>query len=138
MRYLQILMASVFFLSCAKNVAVVEIKDKDLLIRATYQQGSSAAPDQEYKVRVFPELKYGEKVDQKVNEQMAYQIDSCFYRIRGKEKEFPDAVIPVSNGIKNCFEYLVVFSGTTSAQAPNELLYAPKYMNATTYKLIFK
>lgn len=138
MRYLQILTVVLFFISCSKPASVAEIKDKDLLIRATFKAGGSADSDQEYKVRIFPELKYGEPVDKKVNEQMAYQIDSCFYKIRGKEKQFPDAVIPVANGIKNCFEYLVVFSGKADHKAQNELHYESKYINATTYKLIFK
>ncbi|WP_316815868.1 hypothetical protein [Pedobacter nyackensis] len=138
MRYLQILAVAIFFISCSKSVAVVEIKDKDLLIQATCQEGSSAEPDLEYKVRIYPELKYGESVDKKVNEQMAYQIDSCFYKIRGVEKEFPETVIPIPNGIKNCFEYLIVFPGKANDKEPNELLYDSKYINATTYKLIFK
>jgi hypothetical protein len=136
MRCLQVLALVIFFISCSKSVTEVEIKDKDLLIQATCKEGSSS--DQEYKVRIFPELKYGESVDKKINEQMAYQIDSCFYKLRGIEKEFPEAVIPVSNGIKNCFEYLIVFSGKKDDQEPNELLYESKYINATTYKLIFK
>jgi hypothetical protein len=138
MRYLHVLTAALFFISCSKPVSVVEIKDKDLLIQATCKAGTSGEPGQEYSVRIFPELRYGEPVDKKVNEQMAYRIDSCFYKLRDKEKQFPEAVIPIPNGVKNCFEYLVVFSGKADQNEPNELLYDSKYINATTYKLIFK
>ncbi|TKC55289.1 hypothetical protein FBD94_25205 [Pedobacter hiemivivus] len=131
-------MIVIFFISCSKGISITEIKDKDLLIQASCKESSSDGHDQEYKVRIFPELKSGETIDRKITEQMSYNMDSCFYKMKGKEKQFPETVIPIANGIKNCFEYLIVFSDDAAAQETNKLQYESKYINNTTYQLIFK
>lgn len=138
MRYLQILMVVFFFISCSKGISIAEIKDKDLLIQASCKNNSSAGQGREYKVRIFPELKNGETIDRKINEQMSYNMDSCFYKMKDKEKQFPETVIPIANGVKNCFEYLIVFAENTAVEEINKLQFESKYINHTSYQLIFK
>ncbi len=138
MRYLY-LMCAVLFFSCSRKQPFAETKDKDLLIQVIGSKGLPDSAGLEYKVRIFQELKKEATDDKKLREKMMYQVDSVFYRMEGLEKQYAEGVTPIANGIKNCFEYLVVFPGTKPAGTHQDILiYQDKYINNKTYQLILK
>lgn len=130
-------MASV--LSCSKKPPFAEIKDKDLIVQASVKvltDQDTIGP--EYKIRIFPVFK-GSNDEKKVREKLQYNVDSCFYMMKNAGKLYPDAVIPVANGIKDCYEYLVIFPKTAYTEPEiSKLIYKDKYINSKTYQLTLK
>jgi len=138
MRQLVFFIVVMFLWSCSKHSAVTEIKDDFLFIQAISKEEPSNGSEQEYKIRIFPQVKQNENIDPKLKEQMLYRADSCFYRKKGNDKIFPSTVIPIANGIKNCFEYVVVFSERINKEEINCIHFESKYLNTKNYLLIFK
>jgi len=127
----------VMLISCSRKNPSAEIKDQELLIQAMYQKAKNEGL--EYQVRIFSLTENGKMDKKQLVEKMSYGIDSCFYIISTGIKKYPEAVIPVNSGIKNCFEYLLVFPEELNQVSEVQVLsYQDRFISGKTYQLSFK
>lgn len=123
----------VFLVACTK-VKFAQVKESDLSVQVN---ATKKTDNKEYQIRIFYEFKGNEAKNKWFIQQMQYRMDSCFYLLNGDTKEYPESVVPVANGIKNCFEYVATF-GYGSNASQDELYYTAKYINDKTYQLSLK
>jgi len=126
---------------CCKRDQKTLLKDADLSIQCIRKVDADMPGQLNYMVRIFPEKdgkdKPGKKQDLGVN--MQFHMDSCFYTMQNGLKNYPLQVIPVVNGVKDCFEYLLVFDNPKQdMEAYPTLTYHDKYINEKTYELNFE
>jgi hypothetical protein len=118
--------------ACISRVSSVELKDKDLIIQAR-----KISKDGDVKVRIFPNFKdVSAGASKKIRLAMQYQADSSFYLYKGGIKQYAVNVIPVTNGIKDSYEYLLIFnSEQEKSNLKDTLVYQDKYINGKSYIL---
>lgn len=128
-------MAVLLFMGCSKNRGGQNGDDQITL--QVQQVKEKNAEDLAFRIRVFAHLPADFKDRKQLNEKMEYGIDSCFFRLNRGKQELPSGVIPVANGIKDCFEYVLLFSGSV-ADKNEQLVYRDKYISGKTYQVILK
>ncbi|MCZ4222505.1 hypothetical protein [Pedobacter rhodius] len=123
--------------SC-KRAQKTLLKDADLTIQCIRKVDADVPEQLNFMVRLFPEKdKLADKKDLGVDMQL--HMDSCFYTIQDGAKNYPLQVIPVANGVKNCFEYLLVFDNPAGGtEKYRTLTYHDKFINKKTYQLNFE
>ncbi|TCC87292.1 hypothetical protein EZ428_21560 [Pedobacter frigiditerrae] len=129
-----ILIVAIFLMSCNRKESKDQLVDKDLVINALKASVENGALT--YKVRIFHHFKGTALEGQKMNEKMAYRMDSSFYKVSEMGKQYADELIPIANGLNNCFEYMVVFYNSNAGE--NNLTYKDKYITGKTYQLSLK
>lgn len=129
--YIYLISVCVFF-SCSGKSPFTEIKDEDLCIQVSDLPSSDTA-SLEYKVRIIPVKESAS--DQQIKQKMSFNVDSCFYRYEGTAKQYPDGVIPIANGLKNCYEYVVIFSKNGNTSANTTLTYQDRFISGKSYQL---
>jgi len=91
-----------------------------------------------FAVRIFSHRKNDEKKEKQLNEQMGYGIDSCFYRIYKGKREFPTGILPVASGIRNCYEYILLFDDFDGNIKQEQLVYRDRYISGKAYNMILR
>jgi hypothetical protein len=114
-----------------------EINDKALSLQVMKMHLSSHdTAGFGYQVRIYPSETWLEDrgAGQSVN--FFYHMDSCFTVRAGKASVLPAVMQPVSNGIANCYEYLLYFNIEKAIRLKNiELVYKDKFINGKLYTL---
>jgi hypothetical protein len=83
-----------------------------------------------YKVRIYPSKKWMSENEAQGMDLFSYRMDSCFYLQTGKLQRKPLFVMPVANGVKGSFEYLLSFGLDNSIKMrPLQLVYVDKYID---------
>ncbi len=120
-------------ISCNKaDTRFSEIKDKHLTLQVMKVQEGEDRSMLEYRVRLLvnPNIDVNKQLGQK----MWYHTDSCFYFAEGERRIFPMVQEPVANGIKNSFEYLLLFNSHDLPEDRKlELTYRDLYISDKTY-----
>lgn len=131
------LMLLTLMVSC-KQAQKTLLKDADLSIQCIRKADADDTEQLNFMVRIFPEQdKFAKNKDLGVDMQL--HMDSCFYTLQNGAKNYPLQVIPVANGVKNCFEYLLVFNNPTGGtEKYRTLTYHDKFINKKTYQLNFE
>jgi len=129
MKYVCLLVMSCVLLSCSSRLGG-EISNKDFVIQVQKKKISQDGTT-EYMVRVFPTLTATPELSTK----MQYQADSCYYLGHGGIKTYPEEIIPVAGGVKNCFEYVLIFAGDASSKTADIFFFNDKYLTGKTYQL---
>jgi len=112
------------------------LKDQDLLIQGIKKVDAQDPSTINFMVRIFPDKNKTEQAKD-FNAKMQLNMDSCFYTFRGEQRIYADQIIPVSSGVKGCFEYLVAFDGLEDETHLSTLVYQDKYINQKIYQLNF-
>jgi len=134
MRRILLLIPLFFLMSCAKKKTMYAANYQELQLQVMGKP--TAEGSFEYNVRIFHAFKGSDAQQLKLNEKMSYRMDSAFFFNNGIEKKYADEIIPVANGIKNCFEYVVIFNEASKKQ--DSLIYKDKYITGETYQLSAK
>jgi hypothetical protein len=132
MKYIFLLVMSCVLLSCSSKLGG-EISNEDFVIQVQPRTVTEVGTT-EYKVRVFPKL----IASQELSTKLQYQADSCFYLNNDGKRTYPDEVIPVATGVKNCFEFVLLFAGDTSSRANEIFIFNDKYLTGKIYQLSLK
>lgn len=127
-----LIVLAILFTCCREKNISAEMMDKEILIQGMWQKQS-----EQVKIRIFPKMISRIDDDKKINEQMMFGIDSCFTKVIAGKRVYPIGVIPISNGVKNCYEYLLTFP-KQEEDGEFEVLYQDKFINKKVYKLHFK
>lgn len=133
MKKIWLVAISIFFLSCAERKKD-ELNNKELSIQI--MEGEQQRETVEYKVRVFHHLTEP-RVLQELSKKMQYHADSSFYREENGKREYAESVVPIPNGIKNCYEYIVAFTRHNKPD-PGILNFSDQYITGKTYQLKLK
>jgi len=115
---------------CKKNRMNL-LSDRDIEVQVLKIEEAS----QIYRVRIL--LSEGSIKEKNVRqEDMWYKTDSCFYlNYKGRARS-PVSIEPISNGLKNIYEYLVAFDEMTEIDGERmEFIYRDKFINKRTYKI---
>lgn len=122
-------------MACKSGDSFIEVKDEKLTIQLTKLQNEEDVTESSYRLRILPDRSLYNDVEA-FRHLMWYSLDSTVY-IEGKNgKTYPDMIQPVSNGIKDSFEYLLVFNDEkNSANAISRLIYDDKYFTKKAYIL---
>lgn len=105
-----------------------EIKDEDLTVQLKSVKGDE---DFNYAVRIFLKDSPNIKSEELYNK-MWYHTDSCFYMTDGAKKIYPVFQQPVSNGLKDSFEYLIAFDKKMKGGAM-KFIFDSKELNKKIY-----
>ncbi|QNR87024.1 hypothetical protein H9N25_11880 [Pedobacter riviphilus] len=124
--------------ACKRKTTSVKQQDKDLMIQVKQEDAVDDSTKIAYQVRIFNQMKLSDQGAKKIIEVMAYGQDSSFYKLKGLEKIYPVGVVPVANGIKNCFEYVVLFDKVEIAETVGTFVFSAKNINGKTYQLRVK
>lgn len=114
-----------------------ELNDKSLSMQI--MKMSSKAIDTSsfgYQVRIYPSKSWieGQGREQSVN--FLYHMDSCFTIQAGNASISPVMVQPISNGIANCYEYMLYFNVEKAIRLKNvELVYKDRFIDGKQYAL---
>ncbi|MBC6110691.1 hypothetical protein ACFOG5_17120 [Pedobacter fastidiosus] len=121
------------FLACNRNPQH-QFGDRKLSIQVREARAENPAVETAFQVRVFNLSKTEGNRGKKLSEKMEYGNDSSFYRIRSGQKRYASGVMPVSTGIRDCYEYLVFFPAE-SGEDNSSLVYRDRYISGRTYQL---
>ncbi|WP_443938767.1 hypothetical protein [Pedobacter sp. MW01-1-1] len=136
MRNKIILILGILALSaCKRKLATVKLQDKDLIIQVRQEDAVDDTTKIAYQVRIFNQMKLAEQDSRYLTEKMEYDQDSSFYKKKGLNKVFPVGVIPIANGIKNCYEYVVLFDKSEMRNAVGAFIFDAKEINGKNYQL---
>jgi len=116
----------------------MQVGDKDLTVQLANISKSVAGGDISYAARITPEKGLFTAAGKSAKENLMYRMDSCFYLQSGRTKIYPQLTQPVSNGLKNTFEYLVTFDMPSFDGDKWFFVYEDKYLNRKKYMLNLK
>lgn len=123
--------------SCHKKNSILEIGDKDIIIKAQQikNQGQESGVIN-YAIRLTPNKRFTNPENKQLTTEFWYQMDSCFYLIQNKKKIYPAIIQPIANAVEGTFEYYVVFDKGDTEGTSMKLVYQDKYLNKKQYELI--
>ena len=115
-----------------------EVKDDSLTVQVLKIRNADEEGTIDLRVRIFPAHGLAEKSG-KSTEEMWYATDSCFVLSTGGKELIPVMQQPVANGMKNSFEYLLLFEGAEVLDSRDmKLVYRDRHFTGKTYTMSLK
>lgn len=121
----------------AKMTDFKELDDKTLSLQVMKMRPQQADTNSfGYQVRIYPSETWLEARGIGASIDFFYHMGSCFSIRAGTSSVSPVIVQPVSNGIANCYEYLLYFNAEKSIKLKHiELVYDDRFINRKQYIL---
>lgn len=127
----------VIIVSCSSGKGFWELSDGDMRLQLMdMDSGPEGVETQSFRFRIYPGKAISDRMDAEARSAMWYKMDSSVYLLTGAGKIYPIAIEPVSNGVKNSFEYLILFENTVAKVKDLSLVYQDNYLTRKSYSFI--
>ena len=123
------------FFGCSHGSNLRQTGDKDITFQIVNISKNGTNQDISYGARIIPSAVFKGADSKATKENLMYRMDSCFYLQSGWKKIYPQLTQPVSNGLKNTFEYLLTFDMPSFEEDKWFFVYEDRYLNKKKYTL---
>ncbi len=111
-----------------------EIRESGLTVQVMGIRENEDTALGDYRVRIFPEKGIEDTIGKETQNNMLYKMDSCFYLLDKSRPTYPVGLEPIANGMKNSYEYLLLFDKETGIASDSlKLVYKDQYLNKKAY-----
>jgi hypothetical protein len=136
MRHCSTLLLLVLLAGCKPEIYTTG--DAQIRIEATPDTKQHAEKEPALHIRIFDQRQPEDNQRQQLRAKMNFLSETNFYMIIGGKKIPFEGIIPIANGVKDCFEYMVILPGQEKTAHPDVIIYQDQYITGKSYQLSLK